>query len=59
MELSYKRLFTRYREKDRIIEPNKPFFISEENNINSSLISGHLLFSNRQNWTFINQFITP
>ena len=42
MKLSYKRIYTRCRKKDRIIEPHKPFFISEKNNMNLSPISEYL-----------------
>ena len=42
MELSYKGIYTRYRKKDRTIEPHKPFFMSEENNIDPGFILEHL-----------------
>ena len=43
IELNYKGIYIRCRKKDRTIEPYKPFFISEENNINLSFILEHLL----------------
>ena len=42
MKLSYKGICARYRKKDRIIELYKPFFISEENNMDSDLILEYL-----------------
>ena len=42
MELSYRGIYIRCRKKDRIIEPYKPFFISEENNMDFSPILEYL-----------------
>ena len=42
IELSYRGIYIRYRKKNRIIEPHKPFFINEKNNIDPSSILEHL-----------------
>ena len=42
MKLNYREIYIRYRKKDRTIEPHKPFFMSEENNIDSNFISEYL-----------------
>ena len=42
IKLSYKEIYTRYRKKDRIIEPREPFFMSEENNMDPNPILEYL-----------------
>ena len=42
IKLNYRKIYVRYRKKDKIIEPYKPFFMSEKNNMDSSPIPEYL-----------------